>query len=240
MTAADPQVVTATPVLTGQQVAFFEAFGFLHVPGMFADEAEAMSSAFDEVFATTDQVFPLPPNEHHRERPGSDHTRLIVPAIVDKHPTLAPLRHDPRVVGIAETLLGPDPVYKESDGNLFDCDLTWHIDAYGSPIEEQHVKLFFYLDPLTRETGALRVMPGSHELVGGFAEAMRRDLVEPSRVEGIYGVPDHELPCWTLDVVPGDLIVGNFRVFHASFGGRRGRRLFTMNFSKADGAAPTP
>jgi hypothetical protein len=41
------------------------------------------------------------------------------------------------------------------------------------------------------------------------------------------------VPSWTVDVDPGDLVVGNFRTMHASFNGGVRRRLFTMNFAAA-------
>ena len=37
--------------LTGQQVRFFEMFGFLGFPGLFADEADKITEAFEHVWA---------------------------------------------------------------------------------------------------------------------------------------------------------------------------------------------
>ena len=63
---------------------------------------------------------------------------------------------------------------------------------------------------------------------------LRHDLADPARVEEILGVSPEELPYWSLDPQPGDLVVGDFRLMHASFHGGAGRRLFTVNFRRAE------
>ena len=56
---------------------------------------------------------------------------------------------------------------------------------------------------------------------------------QPNRVPDNVGVAIDEVPSWTLEVEPGDLIVGNFRTMHGSFNGAARRRLFTVNFAAA-------
>ena len=43
-----------------------------------------------------------------------------------------------------------------------------------------------------------------------------------------------EIPSFAIDNEPGDLIVGNFRTLHATFGGATRRRLFTMNYRQVE------
>ena len=43
------------------------------------------------------------------------------------------------------------------------------------------------------------------------------------------GVPGRDLPAVALASEPGDLLVFNHNLKHASFGGGRRRRMFTMN-----------
>ena len=42
--------------LTQQQVRFFETFGFLTLPGLFRDEIEQITEAFEAVFATEEHL----------------------------------------------------------------------------------------------------------------------------------------------------------------------------------------
>jgi Phytanoyl-CoA dioxygenase (PhyH) len=225
--------------LTPSQVTYFKTFGFLKIPGLFAPDIELIREGFEEVFATEEPQLLDPENPYHRARDPryEQETRTIIPSFIDKSPKLQWLREDPRTVAVAEGLLGEGYVYAESDGNLFNCDVYWHLDVYGAVERTEHIKLSFYLDELQHDTGALRVIPGSH-FAGTYAKELYRKLShEPSRVEDCYGLSVDEIPSWTLEVAPGDLIVGNFRTMHASFNGGARRRLFTVNFSAAHGEA---
>ena len=138
------------------------------------------------------------------------------------------------VLGVAQGLLGDRYLYAESDGNLFNCDVYWHLDVYGAAPDIEHIKMSFYLDQLRKDNGALRVIPGSHFARTSYARELYKQLShEPNRVPEHVGVEVDEIPAWVVDVDPGDLIVGNFRTMHASFDGGACRRLFTMNFSGA-------
>jgi hypothetical protein len=226
-------------VLTKSQVAYFKTFGFLKIPALYAPEIERIREGFEEVFANEPSQLLDPRNPYHRARDprSEEETREIVPAFIDKSPKLSWLRDDPRTVAVAKGLLGDEYVYAESDGNLFNCDVYWHLDAYGAVEGVEHIKLSFYLDELHHDTGALRVIPGSH-FDSTYAKKLHRGIAhEPTRVRENLGLAVDEIPSWTLDVTPGDLIVGNFRTLHGSFNGSPRRRLFTVNFSAAQAGA---
>jgi Phytanoyl-CoA dioxygenase (PhyH) len=229
----------STPVdfgLSEQQATYFKAFGFLKIPGLFASDIERIRSGFEEVFAseTPEVLDPANPYHHRRNERYPRETRTMIRQFVDKSGDLQWLRNDARVLGVARSLLGDQFVYAESDGNLFNCDVYWHIDVYGATSSAEHIKLSFYLDALRKDTGALRVIPGSHFVGTRYAGALYKHLShEPNRVAEHMGVEVDEVPSWTVDVDPGDLVVGNFRTMHASFNGGVRRRLFTMNFAAA-------
>src|SRR5690606_5961483 len=154
--------------LTPQQVRFFETFGFLRIPGLFRDDMARITKGFEDVFAqheTWDTNVEL----------HFDQKRSIVPQFITKSDDLVWLLDDPRVVEVVTTLCGPHYEYAESDGNLFSCDTSWHSDIYGAPFDQFHLKLSFYLDPLTAETGAIRMIPGSNWHTTPYAERLRRD-----------------------------------------------------------------
>ena len=140
MTDAASRQLPATG-LSPQQVAFFGAFGFVHVPGFLGDDTQRVIDAFEQVFAEHEAVESFP-EVHFGGR------NLALPYLIDLHPDLAPLRTDPRILGVVESLIGEDHEYRESAGNIYDCDTAWHCDIYDSPLDQFHIKFLFYLDPL--------------------------------------------------------------------------------------------
>jgi hypothetical protein len=211
--------------LTAQQVSFFDTFGYLRLPGLFRNESEQISQAFEEVFANDGH----PRMETYEELHG-EQRRVIIPQFVTKHPMLDRLRDDARVDGIVRSLLGDDYEYAESDGNRFDCESFWHSDTYGAPMVTHHVKLSFYLDDLRADTGAIRVIPGSQFFKESFAIALRKAFREPSQLHEHLPVDARDIPSVALETSPGDLVVWDFRTVHASFHGGVGRRLFSINY----------
>lgn len=220
--------------LAPQHVTFFETFGFLHLRGLFAAEAAKISNGFDEVFASTEaQVLPNRDPLHYTDDPRyQNERRLIVSGFVERNAQLSWLLEDPRLLAIPRGLLGRHYSYRGSDGNLFNCEVFWHPDIYNSPLDEYHVKVYFYLDPLTRDTGSLRVIPGTHFFESEYATTLRERLKNRHKVVDIFGVEGDGIPSWPLEVEPGDVVVGNFRTLHGSFHGGAERRLFTLNFRR--------
>lgn len=225
----------AAPTLSAQQVTFFETFGFLVLRGWFAPDVDRIREGFEDVFASEEATLLDPENPYHRtsDPQYSRETRWIIPAFIDKSDKLEWLRTDERVTSITRALLGNDCLYAESDGNLFNCDVYWHLDAYGAAANALHIKLFFYLDPLHEGAGALRVMPGTHFRGAYLASLFQSVAQKPEKVPETLGVRLDEIPSWTLAVEPGDVIVTNFRILHGSFNGGARRRLFTVNFRAA-------
>jgi hypothetical protein len=221
--------------LSSGQQNHFETFGFLKLPGLFADEIDTIIEGFEEVFAEAEDAQWLSNRDplHYTDDPEhAEQKRLILPFFVERSDKLRWLLDDPRLRGVVDSLLGPHTVYGQSDGNRFYCNVSWHPDIYGSPLEETNLKVYFYLDALDRDTGALRVIPGTNHYDVEFVERLRSELADRRAVEDRFGVPIDEIPSCTLEVQPGDLVVGSFRALHGSFGGAPGRRLFTMNFKQ--------
>ena len=206
-------------MLSDAQRAHFETFGFLIVRQMFTPaETARISQDFDRVL------------EAGREGGAfSGEKRQIVLGFVEKNPGLTRLLEDDRLFGAIERLLGPGFTWLGSDGNLYVGDTAWHPD--GSEPDFVRIKAAFYLDPVTRDTGALRVVPGSHRQP--FHEALRplatyRDHPIPPP----FGVAPDAVPHVALESQPGDVAIFNHNIWHASFGGRVGRRMFALNFAE--------
>lgn len=213
--------------LSETECRFFHTFGYLLKRNLLSDDLEAICGAFDEVMSH--------PDSGGDNLQYADGDRLSVPAVLDLHTTLADLRTDPRIMGVIHSLIGDEWEYSQSDGNLMDCETAWHRDVYGSPLDIFHIKILFYLEPLTADTGALRVMPGTHYYDESYIEGILPGCGFPDRMEEFFGHQGSEMPSIPLETNPGDAIILNFRTLHASYKGSPGRRLFTVNYRDISG-----
>ena len=111
------------------------------------------------------------------------------------------------------------------------ADTGWHrdLDVPGNT----GLKFIYYMEPLTAESGSLRVVPGSHiepheteipdieplriaaDADGNYMEMIRGLEIQPGEVM---------LRSVAVETRPGDAIAFAMPLLHAAFGGRRGRR----------------
>ena len=151
---------------------------------------------------------------------------------VELHSSLARLAVDDRIYGTAEELLGPDFVWAGSEGNITVGDHGWHADRPGDHEEISYVRLktMLYLDDTTKDSGALRVIPGSHRMpLHGEIEPERRhqrgETVDP------FGVPGEDVPCFPVESNPGDLVFFCQSLWHSVFHGWVGRRYIALKYA---------
>jgi hypothetical protein len=196
--------------LTPQQVGFFETFGYLVLPGLLAEDIGWITAEFAAVF--TDRNLVHDPTQ-----------RTCVVPFIDSRERLSALLDHPRVEGLAASLLGDDFNYVGSDGNYYSGDTGWHSDGFHTV--GKFIKIALYLDPVTRDTGALRVIPGSHriELENSWDARKARHAKE------LWGIEQRDVPAIALESTPGDVVAFNHNLMHAAFGGSSCRRMFTLN-----------
>ncbi len=202
--------------LTEQQLAFFDTFGYLGFPGLLNDRIDEIINDFEEVWTGH--------GGGHHGRPHDGKARSCIVPFIDQHDRLSSLLDDPRIKGIATSLLGDDFNYMGSDGNYYAGDTGWHSDGRHADI--RHVKIAFYLDALTKDTGCLRVIPGSHKMDDVYADSLQQHVGESSSVWDTEG---SDIPAVALETTPGDIVCFNHNTKHAAFGGGTHRRMFTMN-----------
>ena len=185
--------------LTEQQIAFFKTFGYLHFPGLFADDIGRISDTFESIFAERG-------GGHHGQVHDYKQRSSIVP-FIDQHPYFCALIDDPRIEGLAGDILGYDFNYSNSDGNFYVGDTGWHSDlGHASPYLT--MKIAFYLDEVTRDSGCLRVIPGSHTSGDSFAGTLN-DMMPSMKeftTEESLGVAGQDIPAAALESTPGDLV----------------------------------
>jgi ectoine hydroxylase-related dioxygenase (phytanoyl-CoA dioxygenase family) len=204
--------------LTEQQLAQFDTFGYLGFPGLLADRAAAIIEEFETLWAKH--------GGGHAGKPHDGQARSAMVQFLDQSEYLSTLLDDPRIHDLAASLLGDDFNYMGSDGNFYAGDTRWHSDGYGGRGGLRHIKIAFYLDPLTRNSGALRVIPGSHRLGDPYADELERDL---RNSETVWGITGSQVPAMALETVAGDVLVFNHDIKHSAWGGSKRRRMFTMN-----------
>ena len=199
-----------TPI---QQRAFFETYGFLKISGL-------LKSELPEILAEFEAVFPQLGLKHD----GTKRTMIV--QFVDQRRGLCALLDHPALLAAVGNLIGDDFNYMGSDGSYYTGETTWHRDTtYPS---NSYIKLALYLDPVTKDTGCLRVVPGSHTDLGlqTWSDETLRDS------ENLWGMHQRDLPAQPLESEPGDVLLFNHRLLHASFGGGKARRMFTMNLGR--------
>jgi ectoine hydroxylase-related dioxygenase (phytanoyl-CoA dioxygenase family) len=208
--------------LSPEQRAFYDAFGFLVFRQLLsADEMHLISREAEEVL-----------QEGLGGHPFTGQRRHMVLGFVEKRPRLTSLVEDDRVYEVIEELLGPDFVWITSDGNYYVGDTQWHPDAGGLLPGYHLIKVAFYLDPVRRGSGCLRVIPGSHrEPFHSALKPLHQHRADPPAYP--FGVTGEQVPAYPLESDPGDVVLFNQALWHASFGGGNRRRMFTLNFTAA-------
>ena len=215
--------------LTQQQVNFFNTFGYLAFPGLFADHIDRITESFEQVWTTN--------GGGHYGKPHDNQRRSALIQFIDQDEYLSSLIDDHRIDGVITSLLGNDYNYSGSDGNYYVGDTPWHSDGY----KEKSIislKMAFYLDPVDKDSGCLRVIPGSHIYGDGFAhtlEEVRSGQITggtQSSSEELWGISPSDVPSVALESHLGDLVMFNHCIKHSSWGGGTRRRMFTLNFEE--------
>lgn len=212
--------------LTPHQLAFMDLFGYLVFPGLLADRIDRITEEFEATFAQRG-------GGHNGQVHDGTRRSCILP-FIDQTDYLSSLLDDPRIDGVFASLLGDDYAYLGSDGNFYVGDTNWHSDTdfsgkhRGLP-PRVFYKLAFYLDPVAANTGALRVIPGSHRHGEPFAMDLHQALKDP---QANLGVDGSQVPAIALDSQPGDVVVFNQATKHSAWGGNSRRRMFTINCTR--------
>jgi len=205
-------------MLTIEQKQHFETFGFLVLRQLLTQ------NEIDEIRGASDEF--LRENRGGKPFPGTKRQGMI--PFFELIPKLQWLIEDDRIYALGEELLGPDFILNATEGNLHVGNTRWH---GGGPEAEPvpHIKIAFYLEPNTKETGALRFIPGSHQLeFRKFLQPLTAQFENPNVMP--FGVSGVDLPSFVIESQPGDVVIFPETLWHAAFGGALGRSQHAINF----------
>ncbi|PLW84584.1 hypothetical protein C0029_18380 [Halioglobus japonicus] len=136
---------------------------------------------------------------------------------------------DARICEIASELLGEGYAFRVSDCSIYDCGTQFHRDSYGADLSFTNIKMALYLDPLDAQSGAIRVIPGSHHPGSAFTRLLNQHVDSGF---GDLNLDTDEVPATVLASQPGDLLLWNYRLMHATSYGGNQRRMLALEFSE--------
>jgi len=206
-------------MFTDEQLDHWFTFGFLVERSLFSmDEIDEMRREFDLVM-----------NEELGGQTFDGQKTKTVLWFVERRSKLACLVEDDRIYERVEQILGPGILWALSDGNYYVGDTQWH-GGNGEPVVLEHIKVAIYPDSVTNDIGCLRVIPGSQHLE--FQKRLKTLNTQCGTSTNIpLGITGENVPAFPLESDPGDVVFFSENLWHGSFGGRSGRRMFTLIYS---------
>jgi hypothetical protein len=206
-------------VLSQQQIAHFQAFGFVVLRGLLDDGETAALT--DEVTTALGDAFGGIGTDTDPEGTGGIRGDYL-PLSVDRAPlSQALIADDLRLFQGSAALVGGPTVPTAPVVTCFTGNAGWHTDQ-GPDVGG--VRFLAHLPPRTAASGALRVISGSHQ--PGVAQRVRTYWSQDPALQGFNGWP---VPAVALETEPGDVIASDVRLFHASAGGER-RLAWTIEY----------
>ena len=147
-------------MISADQKAHFETFGYLLVRHLFTRaEIAEISRHFDSMMEE-DKNGLEPPAGTRGHCSGDCLERMHSVYGLVERPPLHWVAEDDRIYLALEELLGPDIAWMGSEAQRYFSDSNWHPDGWLPNM--RRIKVAVYLDALAKETGCLRVIPGSH------------------------------------------------------------------------------
>ena len=211
-------------MLTEDQIHHFRVFGFLALRKVYDnEEIERLGRLADELWTT--ELGHTPSEEEH----------VSMAPFLELHPDTLTLIEDDRLYTPMVQLLGKDMMWMGSEGVQGTMTRRpyhhWHADRPG-PLELGYlrIKIMMYLDPMRKDAGAFRVIPGSHR--SPFHEELtpfqqRHGHEDPA----FFGGRGSDVPCHAVETDPGDAVIFNQSLYHAVYGKAGRRRYIALKYA---------
>ena len=201
-------------MLTDVQFQHYQTFGFIVLRDFFTqDEVGILRNEFEEEL-----------NLVYEHEPFTGETRYWTVMLHPRTPLFYSLLEDKRFCSVAEQIYGNDVIGIMADANRYVGNTRRHPDHDVAPDRDCYgVKFAFYLDAVDGKSGALRLIPGSHNRQ--YHEDLKSSLKDLDlEVDGV--------PAYVCVSNPGDVVAFDMRCWHSSSGGTSGRRMSTCVYYK--------
>jgi len=199
-------------MLSEQELSYFKTFGVVTMKNVFTPkELATIQSEFDHQAQVVSGYKPFDGTQRHWFLMMDQDTPFFVSMF-----------EEDRLAGTAEQLFGPRVMGMGCDANRYVGDTSWHPDS--NTLHHAGVKFAFYLQPVRADSGALRVIPGSHR------DPLHNTLWDLKQAGALDKI--NEVPACACEADPGDVIAFDLRVWHASWGGPTDRHMCVAVFYK--------
>ncbi|MCY4091699.1 MAG: phytanoyl-CoA dioxygenase family protein [Caldilineaceae bacterium] len=211
-------------MISPQQKARFNVFGFIHLRQQFsAVEMAAASVEADRLFW-----------EQRGGGPPTGKNQGIFD-IVEKSEVFTNMLVDDRIWATVEALLGPGFIWNGSGGSLNNEGVNdkgihhWHTDRPREPHANTY-SFHLYLERLRADTGALRLIPGSHK-PPLYDELLPLNEQTGETARKFLGLSPTEMPGVVIECDPGDIVFFSQKIYHGVYGMQPGRRFLKLRFA---------
>lgn len=194
-------------MLSHQQTLHFRAFGYVTLRGLLS-QSEAATLRQEVTGALTDAFGTLGREPDHLGGISGDY----LPLAADRAPfSQSLIADDARTFQVSAELLGSPTVPSVGIATCFTGDSTWHTrqgPALGG------VTFWADLEPRGAQTGALRLIPGSHlpDFASRICEYQGAD-------PAISGFEHWDWPHVVIDTEPGDVVAFHVHLMNCAQGG---------------------
>ena len=208
-------------MLTPSEVEHYHRDGYVVPAGFRLDDAEieTMRAALDHVLADNPDILP--------DRLLNPHLDGGNPAGVRGQAAFHAIAHDPRILDMAEAVMGPDLALLFT--HLF-CKpaesrraVPWHQDGPFWPVEPMaSCTVWLALDKVNAGKGAMQVIPGSHKRA-----VHQHDLVDDPELtlnRKIEAEEIDESAAHTIELKAGQVSLHDIGIVHGSAANNSGRR----------------
>ena len=208
--------------LNDDQVMQFKLFGFVLIPDLFSpNEMGTLQSEF---------LYAAKRNEAEAGVFDNSVTHTFS-MLGNDTPLYSSLLEDSRFYGPASQLFGTDVFGLETNGYRYIENTPWHFNDGAPNVHGYGPKYQFpVFESVTPETGSLRFIPGSHK------ESSQKELTQwwplasgSSRSPEAVAILDR-IPSVAIAAKPGDVVLFDMRLVHATYGGSSDRRMSAVTY----------
>ncbi len=238
-------------MLNSSDIYFFKTFGFLKIKNIFnKKELSHLKKWFDHdyeaYFKTSIEKIII--NSLLKNQ------TFMVPSFADSNLGMLNLLYDKGMFDIAQDLIGSNVRYWGSDGSLFSYNSLWHRDT---ATVANRCKLNLYLNSGGKNSGAFRIIPGSHIIGDEYTNLLGNACAWPDSAS-LGGLNEKgllpntrspnqsffrnlllrnslpEIPHHIIEFNEGDLLVFDDRALHCVYAPMlpKPRRLITLLFTE--------